>query len=124
MQGTAFRFFATAVVFVVIGMAWGIHMSATGNHLYAPAHAHVNLLGWVTMGLFGIYYHLVPAAAASRLATIHYAVATLGVVLIAPGIVMAIDGTGEALAKAGSVLSILSMLIFLWTVISTRSKTA
>ena len=124
MQGTAFRFFATATVFVVFGMAWGIHMSATGDHLHAPAHAHLNLLGWVTMALFGVYYHLVPSAGASRLALIHYAVATLGVLLITPGIVMAIDGTGEALAKAGSVLSILSMLIFLWTVISTRAKTA
>lgn len=122
MQGTAFRFFATAVVFVIIGMAWGIHMSATGNHLYAPAHAHLNLLGWVTMALFGVYYHLVPSAGASRLALIHYGVATLGVLLITPGIVMALDGTGEGLAKAGSVLTILSMLIFLWVVISTRSK--
>ena len=122
MQGSAFRFYATAIVFVIIGMGWGIYMAASGDHLHAPAHAHLNLLGWVTMALFGIYYHLVPAAGASRLALIHYGVATLGVLLIAPGIVMAVEGSGEGLAKAGAMLSLLSMLIFLWTVISTRGK--
>lgn len=112
------------MVFVIIGMAWGIFMAITGDHLHAPAHAHLNLIGWVTMALFGVYYHLVPAAGESRLATIHYAVATLGVLLIVPGIVMVNEGAGEGLAKAGSVLTILSMLVFLWIVISTRGKTA
>lgn len=124
MRGTAFLFMATAALFVTIGMAWGIQMSASGNHMLAGAHAHLNLVGWVTMGLFGLYYHLVPAAGERMLAKIHYAIATLGVVTIVPGIVMAITQQGETLAKIGSVLTILSMLIFLYTVLTTRVKAA
>ncbi|MFP1633115.1 hypothetical protein ACLB6G_15385 [Zhengella sp. ZM62] len=124
MRGTAFLFVATAALFVTIGMAWGIQMSATGNHMLAGAHAHLNLVGWVTMGLFGFYYHLVPAAGERMLAKIHYAIATLGVVTIVPGIVMAITRQGETLARIGSVLTILSMLIFLYTVVTTRARAA
>lgn len=124
MRGVAFLFFVTAALCVTIGMAWGIQMSASGNHLLAGAHAHLNLIGWVTMGLFGIYYHLVPAAAGRMLAKIHYAVALLGVVTIVPGIVMALTQQGDTLAKIGSMLTLLSMVIFLYTVISTRTRAA
>lgn len=121
MRGISFWFFATATLYVTIGMAWGIHMSATADHSMAPAHAHLNLIGWVTMALFGVYYHLVPKAAESVLAKIHFAVATAGVLVIVPGIVMALQQTSEALAKTGSVLTILSMLIFVVTVFRNRA---
>ena len=116
MKGVAFWFFAVGTLCVTIGMAWGIHMSASQDHTMAPAHAHLNLVGWVTMALFGIYYHLVPAAAAKGLAKVHFALALAGVVTMVPGIVFAINETGETLAKIGSVLTILSMLVFVFTV--------
>ncbi|MCB1426231.1 MAG: hypothetical protein R3D65_15270 [Zhengella sp.] len=124
MRGIAFLFVATAALFVTIGMVWGIQMSASGNHMLSGAHAHLNLIGWVTMGLFGFYYHLVPAAAARPLAKVHYGVATLGVLTIVPGIVMVLRQQGETLAAIGSVLTILSMLIFLYTVLTTRAQAA
>lgn len=120
MRGISFWFVATAALYVTIGMVWGIVMSASGDHTLAPAHAHLNLLGWVTMALFGIYYHLVPTSGEYMLAKIHYGVATLGVLIIVPGIVMALQHSGETLAKIGSVLTVLSMLIFLFTVIRDR----
>ena len=124
MNRIATLFFATGAIFALIGMAWGIQMSATQDHTLAPAHAHLNLIGWVTMGLFGFYYHLVPAAAARPLAKVHYGVATLGVLTIVPGIVMVLRQQGETLAAIGSVLTILSMLIFLYTVLTTRAQAA
>ncbi len=122
MKGIAFLFFLVAALCVTIGMAWGIHMSATANHDMAPAHAHLNLIGWVTMGLFGLYYHVVPAAAEKMLAKIHFVVALAGVVIIVPGIVMALTQQGEALAKIGSILTMVSMLIFVFTVVTNRAK--
>ena len=49
--------FQAAVLFVLAGMVWGLQMA----HAAFPAHAHLNLLGWVSLFLFGIYYHLRPA---------------------------------------------------------------
>jgi cbb3-type cytochrome oxidase subunit 1 len=124
MRGISFWFFLTAAIYVTIGMIWGIHMSASGDHTLGPAHAHLNLIGWATMALFGIYYHLVPDAGEHVLAKAHFAIATAGLLLIVPGIVMAIQETGETFAKIGSVLTLLSMLVFVFTVIRNRERPA
>ncbi|MCB9994320.1 MAG: hypothetical protein H6873_11770 [Hyphomicrobiaceae bacterium] len=116
MRGIAFYFFVAAVICVTIGMAWGIIMAATNDHLLAPAHAHLNLVGWVTMALFGLYYHVTPKAAASGLPRIHFGLAILGVVTMVPGIAIVIVTENPILAIIGSLLTISSMLVFLYTV--------
>lgn len=120
MKGISFLFMALATLCALIGMAWGIVMSASGDHSMFPAHAHLNLIGWVGFAIFAFYYHLVPEAAESLLAKAHAALAIAGVVVIVPGIVMALTGRGEALAKLGSVLTILSMLAFFVVVLTHR----
>lgn len=122
MQGTAFWFFASATLYVTVGMGWGIMMAATEDFALSPAHAHLNLVGWVTMGLFGLYYHLVPETAETWLAKVHFAVATVGLWLIVPGIVMVVQGGNTTVAKVGSVLTLLSMLIFVATVFRSRVR--
>lgn len=117
MKGMAFRFFASGVVLVTAGMIWGLQMAISQDHLLAPAHAHLNLVGWVTFALFGIYYHLTPSAASTTLAQMHFAVALLGVLVMVPGIAIAVSGGTEALAAVGSILTLTSMLIFLVTVL-------
>ena len=111
MTGVARWFFAVAVLSILIGMGWGIQMAATHDHTLSPAHGHLNLIGWVSFGLMGLYYHLVPQAA-GRLAKVHFAVATLGLVAIVPGIALATSGQGEGLAIAGSFLTLAGMVIF------------
>ena len=124
MRGLSFYFFVLGVLAVLIGMGWGIQMSATHDHALSPAHAHLNLLGWVSFSIFAFYYHLVPDAAEGILPKIHFALALAGLVIIVPGIVMAIRETSETLAKLGSVLSVLSMLVFAVIVLRQRSRSA
>ena len=69
-----------------LGPGGAIHVPRGVEHAFLvtaelPAHAHLNLIGWSTLGLFGIYYHLVPYAGETLLARIHFAVATGGVLL-------------------------------------------
>ncbi|CDZ27530.1 hypothetical protein [Neorhizobium galegae] len=116
MRNIAFYFFGAAVLCVTVGMFWGIQMAISGDHLMAPAHAHLNLVGWTTMGLFGLYYTVTPAAADSVLSKVHLGFAVLGVLCLVPGIAMAVSAGGEALAAIGSILTVVSMLIFLFTV--------
>jgi len=47
--------FRAAVLMVVAGMIWGIVMGISQDHSTFPAHAHLNLLGWASLFLFGIY---------------------------------------------------------------------
>jgi hypothetical protein len=41
--------FKAAVVFALAGMVMGIAMAASHDHSVFPAHAHLNLLGWVSL---------------------------------------------------------------------------
>jgi cbb3-type cytochrome oxidase subunit 1 len=116
MRGVALWFFVSGVIYVSLGMMFGLWMAVSHDYTLAPMHAHLNLVGWVTMALFGIFYHLVPAAAERPLVKLHFIVATLGVWIMVPGIGLAIMGETEALAAVGSLLTLGSILIFLYTV--------
>jgi hypothetical protein len=64
------------------------------------------------MSIFGTYYALTPHAAASGLARAHYALTLAAVLVLIPGIVLAITERTEILAKTGSVLAISAMALF------------
>jgi hypothetical protein len=116
MRDPAFLFFSAAAVCATGGMVWGIQMAISGDHLLASAHAHLNLVGWVTLALMGIYYRLTPAANETRLAKIHAGCALLGVSVMVPGIAIVIQSGTPAIAAGGAFLSFASMLIFITTI--------
>ena len=68
MPNVAQLFFKAAVVFLIVGIGMGLQMSISGVHNVTGAHAHANLLGWVTSAIFGGYYALNPAKARTKLA--------------------------------------------------------
>ena len=45
-------------------------MAISNDHAAMPAHAHLNLLGFVALFLFGVFYHLHPAIDRSKAANI------------------------------------------------------
>ncbi len=110
--------FKAAVVLVVIGMVWGIAMAISDDHTTFPAHAHLNLLGWVSLFLFGIYYRLHPAFERSKLALTQVWAWIAGTLIQAIGVAVIFKGMpqGEAAAAAGSIIVLLSMLMFGWQV--------
>jgi hypothetical protein len=114
-------FFKTAVVFLMVGIAMGLHMSMSANHDVIGAHAHTNLLGWVTSALFGGYYALNPAKAGTRLAMIHFWVYTLGVAALVPSLYLLLKGFAaiEPLVAFTSLVIFAGVIVF--TVIVFRS---
>ena len=66
------RWFRLAVVYFFAAVVLGIAMGLSGNHLMMPVHAHLNLLGWVSMALFGATANAYPATARGRLADVHF----------------------------------------------------
>lgn len=112
------RFLLCAIGYVFLGMCLGIVMGASQDFTLAPVHAHANLIGWATMGLFAFYYNAVPQAGETGLARLHFWTAQLGLLLIIPGLSMALSGnkTGEPILIVGEFLTLLSMLLFAWTV--------
>src|SRR5438477_251820 len=80
MKGIDGLFLRTAVVYAIAGMALGIFMAISEDHSQMPTHAHMNLLGWVSMALYAAVYRLWPEAARSPLAPWHFWIANLGAV--------------------------------------------
>lgn len=111
--------FQAAVLLVLCGMMWGIVMAASGDHSTMPAHAHLNLLGWVSLFLFGIFYRLHPALENSRAAIVQVAVWVVGTVVlaIAVGLIHAGYAAFDPLAAVASIALLGDMLLFGWLVV-------
>lgn len=125
MPQLARLFFKTAIVFLIVGIAMGLQMAISGNHNVIGAHAHANLLGWVTMALFGTYYAFNPAKAETRLANLQYWVYTVGVTVIVPSLYLLYLGYAafEPLTAVASLVILLGVLMFAVVIYSKEPTT-
>lgn len=121
-----YRFMLSAILFVVIGMVLGLYMGPSQDFTLVPVHVHLNLLGWTTMMLFGLYYRGDAGAAATRLAGWHFWIAFVGMILFAVGLAGLQLGnlSLETVLIVGSILSLISMLIFAWVVWQASQRAA
>jgi hypothetical protein len=87
----------------------GINQAFTQAHL----HAHINLIGFASMILFGLLYRAFPSLAESRLAAVHFILYNLGAIAFLAGIPLAQGGQTIALAAGGSITVLAGMLVFL-----------
>jgi hypothetical protein len=79
-----------SVVILLVGMLAGVAMGMQEDFALQPAHAHLNLVGGVLLFLFGLYYRLIPAAGASRLAKIQGWLHIVGGILFPIGVAIVI----------------------------------
>jgi cbb3-type cytochrome oxidase subunit 1 len=107
-------FLRIAVIYALVAMLLGITMGMREDFTQAPTHAHLNLVGWVSMALYALVYRQYPEAAKSRLALLHFWVANIGAVLLAVGIYTQMAGMPSLvfIVISGSFITILGMLIF------------
>jgi hypothetical protein len=116
MPRVSAAFFGVGVLAVLVGMVWGMMMGATQNMVTMPAHAHLNLLGWVTMGLYGTFYALEGSTLSPRLAWTNFVVSTASLVVMIPSLAMFLSHGNDPKylpgMQAGEGLALLGMLIF------------
>ena len=111
-------FLRLGALFALAGVGLGYWMGMTEQFGLMPVHAHVNLLGWVSMFLYGLFYRAVPAAATGWLAVAHLWTAVLGLLLFMPALALKLlhlPGTeGLALAGliAGPTLTLIAFVLF------------
>lgn len=90
------QFLKIAVVYLLIGAMLGLFMGITQKFVLAPVHAHLLLLGWASLALAGLIYHLYPAAAKTRLARIHFWLHNFGLPVFMVGLGMLLTGRESA----------------------------
>lgn len=116
-------FFILAVLMGLAGMLLGIQMGMAHDFQLVPVHAHINLVGWVSLALFGIGYRL-GFAKAGGLGVLHFWIAAAGAFLLPLGIYLATTRQQEAVVIIGSLLTVASMLLFLINVVRAGSTPA
>jgi len=126
LPGLAAFHLRAAAIYAVIGMAFGVHMGMIQDFSLMPAHAHLNVIGWLSIAIYGLVLAKFPAVAASRLAQLQAVVAHLGVIIFVPGIAIAIlsGHETEVFVMIGSLLVLLGGLLFVplvWMATSRRA---
>lgn len=111
-------FLRLAVAFALIGVGLGYWMGMTHQFLLSPVHAHINLLGWVSMFLYGLFYRTMPMASAGLLPRIHAALAISGLPIMMIGLTVQLLAVPSLMVVvppmmiAGPTLVILGMAVF------------
>lgn len=85
-------FFAAAVIYIMIGVCWGFAMGATRNFATAPAHAHLNLIGWVSQGMMGVFYAVLGQRTPKWLVATNFTLINIGVVCMISGLGLMMSG--------------------------------
>lgn len=118
MQTHSLRWVYLALIYFLVAVCLGVFMGASGDHRLMPVHAHLNLLGWVSLTLTAVIYHYFPQAGQSLAARLHFwlynlalpllMVALTGLMLGHPGI--------EPLVGIGSLGMLLAVVLFVGNV--------
>ncbi|HEX6866514.1 MAG TPA: hypothetical protein VF122_04715 [Caulobacteraceae bacterium] len=92
MPRVSLAFFIVAALCGLVGMLWGMQMGISGDHALHPIHAHLNLLGWVTLAIMGGFYVLAGDRAPIKLAWANFALSSSGVVIMTPLLTQVMTG--------------------------------
>ncbi len=127
------RFIRSALAWFVVGGALGIFLALAPMQaaLIRPAHVHANLLGFVSMMIFGVAYHVLPRFTGvplhdRRLPAIHLWLANVGLAALVVGwAARAVSAAaGEILVGGGGALSAAGGLLFVYNLWRTLDAAA
>jgi len=112
--------FRVAVIYFVIAVALGIVMGASGDHTLMAVHAHINLLGWVTMALFGLIGLAYPAITEGRVADFQFWLHNTGVPVMLVALTARLKGVdaAEPLIGIASIVVGIGVVLFAWLVLT------
>ncbi|HBO83912.1 MAG: hypothetical protein A2073_08560 [Deltaproteobacteria bacterium GWC2_42_11] len=118
-------FIKCAMVYFLISIFLGLHMAISGQvYPYMPIHAHFNLLGWISMMIYGVAYHILPRFSgrplySEKLAEMQFWLANTGLIGMALGW-MARQSTGStAILIVFSIIEAASALLFVFNMFKT-----
>jgi len=77
-QKWSLRLIRLAAIFGLLGTYLGSHMSGSGSYEFRPIHAHVLLVGWLSMFAWGIFYRAFKVKS-QKLVAVHGWTAIIGV---------------------------------------------
>lgn len=110
----AAKFLKIAAVYLSLGVILGMVMGIIHDFTLTSVHAHINLLGWVSMALFGLIYHFYPQAANTKLAKVHFWLHNIFVPIMQGSIALQLTVSEDFLPVTivSSLLVVIGVLLF------------
>ena len=109
-------FLVMGAVYLVVGIVMGAYMGGSGDHSLTPVHAHINLLGFTLMTLFGLGYRLVPGLGEGTLPKVHFWLHQVGTLFLLVGLFLLMSGRAEE-ATIGPAFPVLEGAVLLGAVL-------
>ncbi|MBF0553170.1 MAG: cbb3-type cytochrome c oxidase subunit I [Nitrospirae bacterium] len=123
------NFITASVVYLGISSLFGIMMMASPAHLTLKfVHSHLMLLGWVTMMIYGVGYHVLPRFAgrvikSRKAAEAQFWLANIGligmVICYTISTYSAQDGGLRMVGAAFGVMEVASIMLFVYNMLAT-----
>jgi cbb3-type cytochrome oxidase subunit 1 len=115
-------FLKASLAWLALGVTLGATMAAHPEYtIYRPAHAHMVLLGFVTMMIFGVAYHVIPRFTGHlihnrRAAEAQWFISNIGLALMVVGFVIRANGSplGTPVLSIGGILAALGAYTFVY----------
>ncbi len=115
-------FLKASLAWLGVGVTMGLAMAIEPSMaVYRPAHFHMLFLGFVTMMIAGVGYHIIPRFAAThlhapKLPPIHFFLANVGLALLVTGFVVRVHARtpGVVLLAVGGTLSAAGAYALAW----------
>ena len=98
-------------LYLLVGIGFGMYMGPSQDFRFAPLHAHINLLGFTLMTLFGIAYRVIPNLAGNTLARAHFWLHQIGALLLLISLFLMLSGTIPE-ATIGPIMLIFEIAVF------------
>lgn len=116
-MNVARNFILVGSAYLILGVILGMYMGGSGDHSLSILHAHINLLGFTLMAVFGVVYKVFPAMAVSGLARLHFWAHTVGSLVLLALLYLLLTGSiGEAammpLAPLSELLVLIGVVLF------------
>jgi cbb3-type cytochrome oxidase subunit 1 len=99
-------------LYLLVGLILGMYMGGKQDFTLAPVHAHINLLGFTLMTLFGVAYRVLPQLADNVLARAHFWLHQIGALVLLIGLFLLMSGN-MAEATAAMILPFSEIVVFL-----------
>ncbi|MGH8312165.1 MAG: cytochrome-c oxidase, partial [Gammaproteobacteria bacterium] len=103
-----------AVLYLLIGVIFGLVMCMSHQFQYAPVHAHINLLGWASLGLSGVIYWLCPRAGGHWLGLVHFWLHNIGLPIFVAGLFFLQAGhpAAQPVVAVGATIAVIGIVFF------------
>jgi peptidoglycan/LPS O-acetylase OafA/YrhL len=125
MRPLSNSYFRLSVIYSLVGLGIGLMMVSVDDHSQMPTHAHIMLIGFIVMFMFGAFYRLYPDAEKGVLPVLHFAVANLSFVAFMVGFWLIYEGNpelGESFTAPSTTIFIFNHLLFAWIVFRATSN--